>query len=177
MKICIDPGHSGPVEPGAVAGKITEADLNLAIALCIGEALTALAHGITLTRQGDITDTGLTCRAAVANDWAADLFLSIHCNSFSSPAACGVETYHYENSLPGQALATAIQAQLVELAYTFNRGVKSARYTVLEATDMPAILVECGFISSAKDRAILVNPEWQRKIGHAIANGVQNYFG
>ena len=128
MKICIDPGHSGPVEPGAVAGKITEADLNLALARCTGDALRTLGHEIMFTRQGDIADTGLTCRAGLANDWGADFFVSIHCNAFSSPEACGVETYHYPDSAAGRALATAIQTELAALNYTVNRGKGSPVY-------------------------------------------------
>ena len=176
MKICIDPGHSGPVEPGAVAGDMTEADLNMAIAFSTGAALTAAGHEVLFTRQGDIADTGLTCRANLANEWPADLFLSIHCNAFSSTDACGVETYHYPDSVAGQALAAAIQSQLAGLNYTADRGVKEARFTVLEATAMPAVLVECGFISAVQDRTILITPAWQGKIGQAIADGVQGYL-
>ena len=124
MKICIDPGHSGPVEPGAVFGKITEAALNLAMADCTGAALTAAGHEVIFTRQGDIADTSLSCRAVLANEWAADFFISLHCNALSSPEACGVETYHYPDSVAGRALATAIQAELAALHYTAERGVK-----------------------------------------------------
>ena len=175
MKVCIDPGHSGAVEPGAIAGNIREADLNLAIAQYAADALTAAGHEILFTRHGEISDTGLHCRAAIANEWPADLFVSIHCNSFSSPEAHGVETYYYPDSAAGRALAVAIQAELLKLNYTTNRGVKEARYTVLETTVMPAALVECGFLSAVADRTILVTPVWQQRIGATIAAGVQEY--
>jgi len=172
MKICIDPGHSGPVEPGACAGDLTEAGLVILIANYVNAALTAAGHEVTQTRYGEIDSDLLMPRCETANDFGADLFVSIHCNAAESTEAAGVETYHFPDSAGGEALAASIQQQLVQLGYTRDRGVKEARFTVLEFTNMPAVLVECAFISSDTDRAILADPAWQQKIGAAIAAGV-----
>ena len=89
MKIVLDPGHSGPFEPGACAAGFTEAELVLSIARRIRRRLLAAGHEVRLTRSGDIDDDGLSWRTELSNRWNADRFLSIHANSFSDTAARG----------------------------------------------------------------------------------------
>lgn len=175
MLICIDPGHSGPVEPGAVGGGFTEAELNLAIAQATGYCLEAAGFDVIYTREADIEDDGLAFRAEIANDQAADLFVSIHCNAAGSDAAYGVEAYHYPGSADGGRLAAAIQTELAALGYTRDRGVKEANFAVLRLTDMTAVLVECGFITSAHDRSVLTDPAGQQQIAKAIVSGIETY--
>lgn len=172
MRICIDPGHSGPVEPGACAGGITEEAVNLAIALLVGSKLAAQGHDVIYTRSGDIHDDGLAFRAAIANDAAAHRFVSIHCNGAESPAAHGVEVFSYPGSAGGRLLAEAIQQELAAAAYTADRGVKEADFAALRLTDMAAVLVECGFLTSKSDRAVLASPSGQEMIAAAIARGI-----
>ena len=81
MKICIDPGHSGPFEPGACAGGFTEAALVMAIARFLEQELLLRGHEVRLTRDGPVADDELGWRAELANRWGADLYISIHCNS------------------------------------------------------------------------------------------------
>ncbi len=173
MKICIDPGHSGTIEPGACAAGFTEAALNLAIALNVGDKLQANGHEVTYTRTTDIEDDGLAFRADIANQAGTDLFISIHCNAAANPAAFGVETYHYTGSVAGKKFADAIQQTLTADGYTVDRGVKEANFAVLRLTDMPAVLVECGFITSAVDRAILIDPNGQERIAVAIVSAIK----
>ena len=172
MKIVIDPGHSGPYEPGACAAGLTEADLVLSIARRLRRRLLAAGHEVKLTRCGDIDDDGLSWRAELANDWGADLFLSIHANSAVSASAHGTEVYHYPDSVPGERLARAIQSRIVSRLHTSDRGVKTARYQVLWETDCTAILIETAFISNSSDRALLTGPVSQEEIAIAIAEGI-----
>ena len=177
MRICIDPGHSGPADPGACAAGFTEAAINLAIAFRLGSELAASGYDVIYTRAGDITDDSLAFRANIANEVLADCFLSIHCNAAESTAARGVEVYCYLGATAGRRLAACIQKQLVAAAYTIDRGVKEANFAVLRLTDMPAILVECGFITSDEDRAFLVTDEGQETVALAIAHGLLHYLG
>ncbi|MCE5285176.1 MAG: N-acetylmuramoyl-L-alanine amidase [Pelosinus sp.] len=172
MKICIDPGHSGPVEPGACAGGFTEAAINLAIGLVLGELLRGKGHEVILTRSGDIEDDGLAFRADIANEAGADIFISVHCNAAERLEARGVETYHYPGSAEGLCLAQAIQAALCQGGYTLDRGVKEADFAVLRLTDMPAVLIECGFITSEADREVLISEAGQRLIAEAIVSSI-----
>jgi len=66
MKICIDPGHSGPIEPGACAGGVTEAEVNLQIAKLLAKILEKAGHKVMLTREDDIEDDSLSWRCEAA---------------------------------------------------------------------------------------------------------------
>lgn len=174
MFICLDPGHSGPVEPGACFHNLHEADLTLAIALQAAEALRQNGASVCLTRTGDTDDDGLTWRAALANRAGCNAFLSIHCNAAEDDTARGIESYYYPGSTLGRLLAGSVQNELNGLNYSLDRGVKDAFFTVLAATSMPAVLVECGFITQYQDRQILCDPAWQQAIGQALAHSLLN---
>ena len=174
MFICLDPGHSGPAEPGACFHNLHEADLTLALALQTAAALRQGGASVCLTHTEDITDDGLTWRAELANAAGCDAFLSIHCNAAEDDTARGIESYYYPGSAPGRLLAGSVQNELNGLHYSLDRGVKEAYFTVLEKTTMPAVLVECGFITQYQDRQILCNPAWQQAMGHALARSLLN---
>ncbi len=175
MKICIDPGHSGPFEPGACAGGQSEAALNLRIARFLEQELALRGHAVRLTRDGPVADDDLDWRATLANDWGADLYISIHCNSAARVEAEGTETYHYPGSTSGERLARAVQFRICDALLTEDRGVKTANFQVLRQTDCPAVLIECGFISNPIDRAMLADPLEQWRIGAAIAEAVADW--
>lgn len=172
VKIMLDPGHSGPYEPGACAGDVTEAAVVLAIARLAAACLAQRGHAVRLTRDGDIDDDGLRWRAELANDWSADFFLSLHANSAANPAACGTEVWHFPGSRNGRRLARRIQRAIVRRLGTADRGVKPATYTVLAATDCPAVLVETAFLSNPADRALLTAPVRQADFATAIAEAI-----
>ena len=173
MKIFIDPGHSGPREPGACAGDVSEAGVVLAIARLAAARLRERGHTVRLSRDGDIDDDGLTWRAELANEWGADLFLSIHANSAADPAAHGTEVWHYPGSRAGRRLARRIQRAIVRRLDTADRGVKPATFTVLAATDCPAVLIETAFLSNSADRALLTVPARQADFAAAIAAAIE----
>jgi len=175
VKICIDPGHSGPVEPGACAGGLTEAALVMAIARFLQQELQQRGHAVLLTRDGTVANDELNWRAAMANDWGADAFLSIHCNSFRNIEAEGTETYHYPGSTAGERLARAVQFRNTDALLPEDRGVKKDNFQVLHETDCPAVLIECGFISNPIDRAMLADPLEQWRIAAAIAEAVADW--
>ena len=174
MRIAIDPGHSGPYEPGACAGGVTEAEVVMEIADRTARLLQEAGHEVLLTRLGDIEDEGLTWRAEIANLWGAELFLSIHANSFSDAAAHGTEVYHYPDSPGGIHLARSVQSRIIRSLHTADRGVKPAFFTVLRATDCPAVLIETAFLSNAVDRVLLTTPQFQQLFAAAIAAAVND---
>ena len=91
MKICIDPGHSGPFEPGACAGGVTEAAINLEVAKITGRMLEKYGHKVLLTRTVDVDNNWLTWRCEAAWAFDADIFVSIHCNASEDESASGTE--------------------------------------------------------------------------------------
>lgn len=177
MKIIIDPGHSGPVEPGACAAGVRECDVALAIAKLLENQLYEQGYETLLTRTGDIVADGLAFRAELANANGAVVFISIHANSAQSPAAHGTEVYHYPGSVQGKRLAVCLQARLVAELNTADRGVKAGNFQVLRETDCPAVLVEVAFISNEADRLLLTGYAGQLAAAVAMATGLADYFG
>ncbi|SMC44689.1 N-acetylmuramoyl-L-alanine amidase family protein [Sporomusa malonica] len=177
MKIVVDPGHSGPAEPGACAGGVRECDVVLAIAKLLVEQLYEAGHEVWLTRTGDIATDNLSFRAELANANQADMFVSIHANSVANKAAHGTETYYYPASVSGRRLAKCIQARLVTELDTVDRGVKAACFQVLRETNCPAVLVEVAFISNDTERRILKTYVCQLAAALAIASGIEDYMG
>ena len=185
MRIVLDPGHSGPVEPGAVGPTgIKEADVVLAIARFAEAELFRLGHEVKLTRTGDITDDGLSWRAILANEWDADLLISIHANAATSDAAHGFEGY----TTPGfSASDVACTAILDEIGRTFPEREgrfdyadgdpdKEARFTVILKCDCPAVLIETAFISNPEEEQLLNSEAFQNEYGKAIARGAHTFL-
>lgn len=176
MKICIDPGHGG-ADPGAVGPTgLREKDVNLAVGLKLAELLKPIAE-VKLTRTKDVA-VSLKDRAAVANSWGADYFISCHANSFKDRKVGGVETWAYAKGGQGEKLAKAVQPELVKATGFANRGVKfNTAFAVLRNTAAPAILTESGFISNPNEEKLLKTSAFREKIAMAIAQGVANYTG
>ena len=176
MKICLDPGHSGKVEPGACAGGFTEAAINLEVAKITGRMLEKFGHKVLLTRSGEVDNDWLTWRCEAAWAFDADLFVSIHCNAAASPAANGTECFYFPSSESGHALACCLQSELVALCHTVDRKVKTNdEWAVLRETAMPAVLVELAFLTNEKDRALLTGGMGQRRLAEGLVRGINRY--
>lgn len=183
--ILLDPGHSGPIEPGAVGPAGTmEADITLQVSEMIQQELPAGKFRSILTRTAAIDDDGLSWRADMANEYGADAFVSIHCNAAGSPAAHGFEVFTTPGATAADALAasilSAIEEAIPELAMRPDRSDgdadKEANFQVLRQTDCPAVLVELAFISNPKEEQLLLNPGFLRRYAKAIALGIDRYY-
>lgn len=167
MKIFINPGHCVGVDSGAVGNGLIEAEVALNIGRLLEKYLQAVGFE-TKVFQYD----GLRAIANDANSWGADLFISIHCNAANTAAANGTETFYW-NEGEGKKLAAKIHNQLVNSLKLANRNIKAANFTVLGATNMPAVLVETAFITNPFDAKVLANS--QDEIARAIARGVTDF--
>jgi N-acetylmuramoyl-L-alanine amidase len=172
--VILDPGHGG-TEAGAIGvDKVTkEKDLNLAIALKTKQRLLSYGIKCLLTRENDIFRS-LAARCAITNDSNAQIFVSIHCNSFPGPNAYGIETFYVSEK--GKEIALLVQNRLIEQVDAFNRGVKHAKFYVLVNTKIPAILVECGFMSNFNEFNMLVNDRYQTRLATGIAYGILDCY-
>ena len=174
-KICIDPGHGGR-DPGAVSGNVKEKDINLAIAQKLQLLLYNKGYNVIMTREKDI-DISLYQRANIANNFKADIFVSIHNNAFNNELAQGTETLCFSGSLQGEKLANLVQTELVKRLKRPDRGIKSRPdLVVLRYTTMPAILVECAFLTNPVERKLLKNNSFQLLAAEGIAEGIDRYF-
>jgi N-acetylmuramoyl-L-alanine amidase len=176
MKFVIDAGHGGK-DPGAVGNGLREKDLTLTLALRIGELLAARGTEIHYTRMTDVF-LELSDRAALANQLGAVYFLSVHINA---GGGTGFETFVQTGSTGATVAYQNVIHRRVALLYAQDglpdRGAKQANLAVLRETSMPAILLEYGFIDSAKDAARLADPDWLERIAQATCAGVAAAFG
>lgn len=188
MRIVIDPGHAGRnVDPGAVNEKtgLQEADIALVISRLVLRYLTVVGHEVILTRtQWEQPETdSLGYRTELANNWGADTFVSLHCNSAANPSAKGYEVWTSPGYTRGDQLATCIYNQITaefpdragRVDYSDGDLDKEARFYVLVHTDAPACLVEMAFISNEEEATLLEDTAWQDRYARAIARGVTDY--
>lgn len=169
--IALDAGHGG-MDYGAVYNGRREKDDNLALTMMVGEKLQNAGFDVVFTRTSDVYDTPFQ-KAQKANSAGADFFVSIHRNAFPTPnTASGVETLVYDDSGIKAEMAENINAELAELGFN-NLGVKERpNLVVLRRTQMPAVLVEAGFIDNEADNALLdANYDG---VAQAIADGIIN---
>lgn len=166
--VVLDAGHGG-VQSGCAFDGVLEKDITLAVTLLAAEKLRAEGVTVILTREDD-TDVSLDRRCQIANDASADLFVSIHCNSYEDSSVSGFEGY-YHNGTKGKRLAEYILAAANALGVKTRR-VKDENYQVIRDTTMPAALMEIGFLSNPAERARLQTEEYQTTIAQAIADGV-----
>lgn len=169
-KIFINPGHGYP-DPGAVNREtgLEEASVALAVGDAAARYLSAVGHEVELWQDDD-----LNAVIREANDWGADIFLSIHCNSVADPNAHGTETFFHPNDGAGKIFADCIQSQMIGEFGLRNRGIKtSTGLGVLNWTDMPAALAEMAFISNPEEVKLLANET--ERWGACLARGCTDY--
>lgn len=167
--IMLDAGHGG-IEPGAVYQGRQEKDDTLRLTLAIGDILQNNGVDVEYTRTTDVYETPFQ-KAMEANEAEVDFFVSIHRNSFPVPnQAMGVESLVYDLSGIKYIMAQNINDQLEAVGFV-NLGVKARpNLVVLKRTNMPAVLVEVGFINSETDNQIF--DDNFEDIAQAIARGI-----
>lgn len=170
--IVVDPGHGGD-DNGAVWGFAEEDDINLSVVFLLRCELQLCGYEVILTRARDVF-VSLSDRVAFANGAEAALFVSIHCDAFHKMTAKGISTHVCPGcSAKSRVFAESVQNSLVDrFPDHINRRVKESNFQVLRDTDMPAILVECEFLSNPETRKFLREPEHQLDLARAIAKGV-----
>ena len=173
-RIYIDAGH-GAIDPGAVSGDLKESDITYHIASELGDLLQTAGHSIKYSRPVFAAGPTLATRTSEANNWKADIFVSVHCNSNLGAPGTGTETYVFAFGGQAEKLALEVQPKIVAQLNMANRGVKVANYQVLRQTNMPAILIEAGFINHPTDAEKLRTRG--SDFANAIYQGIRIYLG
>lgn len=186
--IAIDPGHGGE-DSGAIGPSgVTEKSITLRIAKAVQEKLKAAGAKVVMTRTADVevspkrrqaTDIDeLQARCDVANKAKADIFISIHTDSFTSREASGTTGYYYtKGTEESKRLAAAIQSGLVAQLRTESRGVKTCNFYVVKHTKMPATLIEVAFVSNPKEEKLMTSKGGVEKAALGILKGLEGFFG
>jgi N-acetylmuramoyl-L-alanine amidase len=198
IHICLDPGHGG-TDPGFLTGREKEKKYTLLLAKEVGEQLSKAGYKVSYTRTGD-SFIKLPSRPEYASKRGADLFVSLHFNSEGKggESVKGVEVYcmspartsstnargegaesglYTNNRFDGKNILLAYQVQksLVTRLGLEDRGVRRARYAVLRDAEMPAILVESGYLSNRAESQHIFDPAYRRQLARAIVDGIQDY--
>ena len=170
--VVLDPGHGGD-HNGAEYGGVKEKDLNLAIASKTASLLEAEGVTVRMTRSID-QDVDLYARSGLANTLGADLFVSVHCNaSVEHDDALGVYTCAYSQGTDGWQLAQILRETMLDATGAADFGMEERpNLAVLRTAQVPAALVECGFMSTPSELALLTQPEYQDKLARGIADGI-----
>ncbi|MEG6567723.1 N-acetylmuramoyl-L-alanine amidase CwlD [Thermoanaerobacterium saccharolyticum] len=181
--VIIDAGHGGsdPGKPGKYGED--EDKLNLKIALKLKDLIEE-SGGITLmTREDDtLSDKDimkdLKNRVHAGNDVKGDILLSIHLNSFPDPRYKGAQVFYQKNSKEGKLLAELIQDELRKTLDPNNDRMakETSTFYILRHAKMPAVIIECGFMSNPEEERLLNDENYQYKIAWAIYKGVNRYF-
>ena len=172
--IVLDPGHGGN-DPGAVSGTRREADDVLRLALAVQQQLQARGQRVIMTRSTN-TAVSLAERSAISNRNNADLFVSIHRNASTNTAANGVENYVFTTApAPTVQAAFDVLDLVVDAGVQNNRGVIRGNFAVLRNTQAPAMLLEMGFISNARDNQLF--DQNFNAYATAIARGIMDALG
>lgn len=178
--VAIDAGHGG-YDVGCVHEDYYEKNANLAIAKRLERELRILGYNTYMVRSEDVA-VDKTDRNDLAEENGADLYVSIHLNAVdleSKEKIRGVEVWYTDvaNNKQSKAMAEKVLEGFVEATGAKNRGLKLGNdLIVLISSNIPACLVECGFISCSEERALLFDGEYQGKVAKGIASGIYEFM-
>ncbi len=179
LTIIIDPGHGGE-DPGAVANNLIEKELNLEVAGYLNELLRASGYISVMTRTEDLLlynqgEEGkkkyydVRNREVMAESYDNPVFISIHMNKFPQEYCKGLQVFYSSNNENSIKLAEAIQSNITLLQPDNNRKIKIGNDSIylMDNLDMPAVLVECGFLSNSTEASLLKDKNY--KLAMAIS--------
>lgn len=186
MTVVIDPGHGGA--DGGVVGTDSgkkEADINLGVSLSLRHFLREAGYTVVMTRDSDkdlakagesFKQSDMRERKRIIEEAAPDLVVSVHQNFYPLRSVYGAQVFYGEGSEAGKTSAESMQSVL-NAALDCERNAKSADYYILSCTPYTSILIECGFLSNAREESLLITPEYQRKVAYAIYSGITGLLG
>ena len=184
--VVLDPGHGGK-DPGKVgADEELEKDINLAISLKVREKLEEDGMEVVMTREEDVMLSDgdadnkkledLNSRIGIINEQQPAIAVSIHQNSYSDPAVRGAQVFYFTHSDKGKQAAEALQKELLEFDQENTRDIKANdTYYLLEKTEVPTVIVECGFLSCPGEAELLTDEAYQEELAGAIAKGIESW--
>ncbi len=188
--VVIDAGHGEP-DGGAVAEDGTcEEKINLEISKKLSAILEEKCYNVITTRETNegIHSSGSSVkekklsdmhnREKIMNSSGADIFISIHINKFSDPKIFGAQVFYSNNSPDSERLAELIQSELSSLDENNKRVSKAAEDSIylMKCAKIPAVIVECGFLSNPAECEKLKTDEYKNELANAISRGIENYF-
>lgn len=181
--IAIDAGHGG-WDPGKTGKNgLNEKDINLDIAQKTAAFLEEAGADVYITRTsdsalGESKRSDMKKRIDIIENSKADIMISIHQNSYPSEKARGAQVFYFRKSENGHLLADCIQKSLIQCLDEKNTRTakENNNYYVLKNTDIPSVIIECGFLSNPEEERLLNTEEYRLKTAWAIFDGILTYF-
>lgn len=182
ISIVIDAGHGG-WDPGKIGASSEEAEINLAVARALAEYCRNAGALVTMTREtdnalGDSKSEDMQKRVEIATAANADIFISLHCNSFvSSPAQHGAQAFYQKGNEAGRLLAEAVQTAITDqLGNTTRSALTHPSSYLLEKIDCSAVICEMGFLTNSEEEKLLQTEDYQWQMAWAIYCGLISYL-
>ncbi len=180
--IAVDAGHGG-ADPGAVGvtGAV-EKEINLILAEKLKTQLEAKGAVVIMTRTADrvfsdVKKEELEHRAELVKKGKAELFLSLQCNAVPNSDLRGAQTFYHPDSEQGKNLAEAIQKRFkTKLKNTDREALTLDSAYIMKLLDIPAVMVEVGFLSNPEEEALLKDDAYREKAVAAIYGGICDYY-
>lgn len=180
--VVVDPGH-GDQDPGKIGvNKTLEKDLNLCIALKLKKQLEKNNITVQMTRKDDISlgknkIEDMKARIKNINEIKPKLVVSIHQNSYHESSINGAQVFYYTHSPEGKKAALIMQNSLLSFHPQNTRQAKANdTYYLLKKTEVPTIIVECGFLSNSEEERKLTDESYQNQVVDAICHGIISYI-
>lgn len=184
--IVVDAGHGGRDKGCSGANGTSESDINLSISKKLKTYLETLGVRVVMTRsdgnglyRADADNYKLSDmqkRIEIINDTSPDMVISVHQNSYSDTSQKGAQVFYQEGDDVSFEFAGSVQSQLLMQLPNARLEHNAGDYYLLKECGLPAVLVECGYLTNAEEEALLASDEYQSQVAYAIMCGVVKYF-
>ncbi|WP_243297496.1 SH3 domain-containing protein [Bacillus litorisediminis] len=171
--IVLDAGHGGIDHGTTGATGTNEKEITIRTSQLLAQKLKAAGANVIVTRSDD-RHLSLQSRVSLSHFYHADVFISLHYDSYDDPSVNGITSYYYDSS--NKQLAEMIQSELVSKTKLNNRGARYGDYFVLRENNQPAVLLELGYLSNPIEEATVQTSPYQEQVTSAIYYGLAKYF-
>lgn len=185
--IVIDAGHGGRDDGCTGVSGTKESEINLSIARMLKDNLETLGINVVMTRcdgnglyKSNVTNfkkSDMSERIKIIEKALADMVISIHQNSYLDSRQRGAQVFYQENDNDSRAFADSVQSQLILQLPNARKECNKGDYYLLKESHVPAVLIECGYLSNEEEEKLLASIDYQQKVSYAIMCGVVKYFG
>lgn len=184
--IVIDAGHGGRDDGCSGIAGTKESDINLSISKSLKTYLETLGIRVVMTRsdgnglyKADATNykqSDMEKRIEIINEAKPDMVISIHQNSFSDKTQMGAQAFYQEGDDRSKGFAESIQSQLLSHLPNARAEANKGDYYLLKESNLPAVIVECGYLTNEQEEQLLSTPDYQNQVAYTIMCGVVKYF-
>lgn len=194
VKVVVDAGHGG-IDGGASAEEIIEKDVTLAISKNVERKLKRLGAEVVMTRStdGDVLaehapkdefptlrerkKQDIFLRESLVKENDPEIFITIHANAIPEEKWRGAQVFYHKDGHPNsELLANSVQTSIKNTLKNTDREALSIKQVyLLKKTEVPAVLIETGFLSNNEERKLLADKKYQEKMADAIVEGIENY--